>query len=114
MGDAGPSWAGNVYQQANPLTATWTGGNRALGYLGLTGNTSDTWQTVKGLVGKSDPNQSTPPTDAEIAAKEPDKERLRRQRMAALLAQGRSGTIMGQTQASNVIGAGPGKTLIGQ
>lgn len=59
------------------------------------------------------PGSAPLPSDADIAAREPDKERLRRQRMAALMMQGRSGTI-GGSATGNIIGSGSGKALIGQ
>jgi hypothetical protein len=65
------------------------------------------------------PEAPTPegaPTMEDIAAREPDKERRRRQRMAALMAQGRQGTILtgpgGATTPNNSIGGG-GKQMVG-
>lgn len=62
------------------------------------------------------PSESSTPTMEDIAAREPDKERRRRQRMAAMMAQGRQGSILtgsrGDTAASNSIGGG-GKQMVG-
>lgn len=61
------------------------------------------------------PDPSAAPTMEDIAAKEPDKERRRRQRMAMLMAQGRQGTILtgpGGVTPNNSIGGG-GKQMVG-
>ena len=61
------------------------------------------------------PDTSPAPTMEDIAAREPDKERRRRQRMAALMAQGRFGTILtgpGGLTPNNSVGGG-GKQMVG-
>lgn len=83
-------------------------------YLSAAGN-----EAATPYVGEQPPPPDTPalPSEADIAAQAPDKERLRRQRMAALMAGGRLGTIFGGavsgTQPNNLIGGGIGKTLVG-
>lgn len=61
------------------------------------------------------PTPDAAPTMEDIASREPDKERRRRQRMAALMAQGRQGSILtGPAGATpnNSIGGG-GKQMVG-
>lgn len=68
-----------------------------------------------GLLPPEAPAPEAAPTMEDIAAKEPDKERRRRQRMAALMAQGRSGTILtgpGGLTPNNSVGGG-GKQMVG-
>lgn len=62
-----------------------------------------------------EPTPDAAPTMEDVAAREPDKEKRRRQRMAALMAQGRQGTILTGPSGitpSNTIGGG-GKQLAG-
>jgi len=61
------------------------------------------------------PEPEGAPTMEDVAAKEPDKEKRRRQRMAALMAQGRQGTILtgpGGMTPNNSVGGG-GKQMVG-
>jgi len=61
------------------------------------------------------PEMDARPTMEDIAAKEPDKEKRRRQKLAALMAQGRQGSILtgpGGSVPNNSIG-GSGKQLVG-
>ena len=61
------------------------------------------------------PDKDAAQTMEDIAAKEPDKERRRKQRMAALMAQGRQGTILSGTTGTminNSVGGG-GKQMVG-
>jgi len=68
--------------------------------------------------GMTPPEAQSPdaaPTMEDVAAREPNKERRRRQRMAALMAQGRQGTILtgpGGTTPNNSVGGG-GKQMVG-
>jgi hypothetical protein len=61
------------------------------------------------------PTPDAAPTMEDIASREPDKERRRKQRMAALMAQGRQGSILTGPSGSatnNLVGGG-GKQLAG-
>jgi hypothetical protein len=87
-------------------------------------NTDQSWEdsatgsfsgALIGGQGNAPEEQAATPTMEDVAAKEPDKEKRRRQRMAALMAQGRQGTILtgpGDTTPNNYVGGG-GKQMVG-
>lgn len=89
--------------------------------VGPIGTAYKIYQWGKDMVSTGDedrPDPGTAPTAADIEAQEADKARLRRQRAAAILAQGRRGTILSGPlgiPGSSAVGGAPtgGKTLLG-
>ena len=89
--------------------------NRATGGRGKLGQIAQQYDMIDAINPPDAPNPGAAPTMEDTAAKEPDKEARRRQRMAALMAQGRQGTILtgpGGMTPNNSVGGG-GKQMVG-
>ena len=96
------------------------GGFGGIGRIALgvaTGGLSEVAMTAAGKLsggGGSSGNGERAPTAASVDATEADVDKLRRQRLAALMAGGRAGvTQAGGTAAGTALGAAGGKSVIG-